>query len=779
MIQLLRNLFVHRGDVHAEMFISKGRAGFKLVEEPLTDDRLTDHIDGKVTIGTYQLGPDSTVVWGCADFDLNTVEDLENAKKLYDFVKENDYHSLLEMSGGGEFKAHVWVFSKEHVQARAMQVFMRFLCDGANVSPHEIFPKQIEITVNRPYGNLVKLPLGINLKTGERSVLLDDDFKPITDSEKIKERFQYHLDNRDTLPRLIEKETLSHEPPQSAPAGATENASEFDAFFNFVLCNELPQGISVPDRKYPKIEGINSNILKNEAIWLKQRGYDQNRMEKEIRPIFERNGWAFPDLLGWFRKAESGEIDEINAGELVLWCRTYLPELLPMLPKIDDSWKRFFKCVKVGKDRDTGNDKFSYTFVPKWLGDHILKSEYFKTVEGSKEMYHYRDGLYRNNGRERLQTLIKDLLGNKFKTHHSKETLAYIEASTMTDPKESNNNFLNFENGLFDLSKMEFCEHTPKIFSITRLPYNYDPDAKAEVFLEKLKGKVSETKVQTLQEMFGYCLLPGQRFEVAFLFYGPRRTMKSTTLFACSRMLGIENITAYALKYLNEDKFAMAYLFGKLANICPDLPASALKDVGPFMVLTGGDPVTFARKGGHPMTWFPSTKLLFSCNQIPSTSNKDLAYYRRIFPIEFSKTTPKEEIDSKMKDKILGELSGLFNWAIEGLKRILENDGFSNRPDEYEVKDVYEKNANSVDSFIYNCIDAEDDEGKITKREVYKKYTQYCRDNRLRAENITVFGTAFKNTTGCGGTTINKIPAYVGVSFKDSGGERQTSLPIQ
>ena len=84
-----------------------------------------------------------------------------------------------------------------------------------------------------------------------------------------------------------------------------------------------------------------------------------------------------------------------------------------------------------------------------------------------------------------------------------------------------------------------------------------------------------------------------------------------------------------------------------------------------------------------------------------------------------------------------------------------------------DVKDLYEKGSDSIQSFIYKEIDCEDDEGEIKKRDVYKKYKEYCKENRLNVENQIIFGRRFFAITGCGSKRIGTIPGYSGISLKN------------
>lgn len=412
-------------------------------------------------------------------------------------------------------------------------------------------------------------------------------------------------------------------------------------------------------------------------------------------------------------------------------------------------------------------EKTEGKFVAKLLGDQILNHTHIKTLKGSKRMYYYSDGVYLDNGAEKVQALCAIFLEDRYTNHYYKETLSYIQAKTFIDPNEINNDWINLENGLLNPITKEFKDHSPEVFSTIRVPIIYDSEADCSFFKQKLKEKLDEQTIIVLQEMFGYCYVPKQHFESAFLFYGPMRTMKSTTLRVLEQLLGSENVAAHSLQYLNENTFGPAYLFGLPANICADLSSNALKNTAFFMQLTGGDKITCARKNEHPISFFPSTKLIFSANHIPPTTNKDPSFYRRWIILEFKSQTSKEEIDPDIEKKFTAELPGILNWALEGQQRLLEQNKFSYWLDEGQVKDLYEKSSDSIQSYIYNEIDMEFEEGAETKRETYKQYKAYCSKEGITLENQIKFGRMFIALTGCGVGKKGSLPAYKGIAFKN------------
>jgi putative DNA primase/helicase len=401
------------------------------------------------------------------------------------------------------------------------------------------------------------------------------------------------------------------------------------------------------------------------------------------------------------------------------------------------------------KEAEPGNPLVFFNgskFVSKRLGDKILSEIKIKTIEGNDRMYFYDEGYYKEKAKEKIKTECVKCLGELYEKKHYYETVTYIQGSTYTNINEIYSKWINLKNGLLNPETKEFWK-------------------------EKLQEKTDKPTRTVLQEFFGYVFHPGQKHQKALLLHGGKRTMKSTSLNVLEKLIGKENSTAFSLQRLNEDKHAPAYLFDKPLNVCADLESRGLRDTGSFMMMTGGDKISSGKKYEHPIHFYAPTKLVFSCNDIPATTNKNLAFYRRWIILTFDKQTPETEIDKDLPETFEKELPGILNWAIEGLERLNKNNDFSYWLSDEEIKDLYEKSSDSIQSFIYNKIDIEASEGTLLKRVVYKAYKKYCKEENLRVENQIKFGKNFVALTGCGSVQEKKIPAYRGVNWRNEPSE--------
>jgi len=166
------------------------------VEQSLTTKVIHNHWQGKITIGVYQLDNDNMVKWLCFDLDPGTLENPKETAQtiiqecvLHPDPKTPRFYEkavLLEASRYPDLSFHIWVFFESLlVSAKVARWLGLKILEHANINPKqvEVFPKQTELTKDRPYGNLVKLPLGLHRKAKKWSRFLNlQSFEPLPTS---------------------------------------------------------------------------------------------------------------------------------------------------------------------------------------------------------------------------------------------------------------------------------------------------------------------------------------------------------------------------------------------------------------------------------------------------------------------------------------------------------------------------------------------------------------------------------------------------------------------
>jgi hypothetical protein len=185
--------FLNRTDVYS---VQTTRGGYIKVEEPLTRRVIAEHLRGKRTVGVYQLSQDSSVKWLCFDLDPEKLSDPSAAARAilnvcFERRLDKDgverprvwQHSvLLEASRYPDPSYHVWILFLLPAPAKVARWLGLRILELASLDPRvvEVFPKQVSVSEHSPYGNLVKLPLGLHRVERKWSRFLDfETFAPL------------------------------------------------------------------------------------------------------------------------------------------------------------------------------------------------------------------------------------------------------------------------------------------------------------------------------------------------------------------------------------------------------------------------------------------------------------------------------------------------------------------------------------------------------------------------------------------------------------------------
>jgi putative DNA primase/helicase len=383
-------------------------------------------------------------------------------------------------------------------------------------------------------------------------------------------------------------------------------------------------------------------------------------------------------------------------------------------------------------------------FKPFVLSAVLRKHNHFVTIRDNDDIYMYNEetGVYEISDayiKEKVVYYLKD----DYLEYRAKLTIDDLKVHTYTDREnfKAPLQYINVLNGVIDISELpvkKLLPHDPKYFFTWKLPVVYDPNAECPKFLKALEEILpSEVSRIQIQEMFGWCLWRDYHLQEVFMLVGDGNNGKDTLLNVLIRLLGDGNYSNVALQALCEDKFLAAELYQKFANIMSELPKNKkLKDTNIFKSLTGGASITVQRKFGQPFNFINFSKLIFGMNEVPYSYDQTFAYFRRLvlvfFTIRFG--TPGHPVDKHILEKITTpeELSGILNWALEGLQHLQENDEFTGRMTVEETREYYEQLMSPIYSFISeNITETNDPKDFIHKEYLMKEIDDYCEEKKL------------------------------------------------
>ena len=415
-------------------------------------------------------------------------------------------------------------------------------------------------------------------------------------------------------------------------------------------------------------------------------------------------------------------------------------------------------------------------FLPIVFAKDLLRNYAFKTTRdnGTVFCFNVDTGIYEAIGETVIQEEMVKILDESTRQHYYADILFYIKGLTYFDRPTEHPNKLVLNNGILNMETYQLEAFSDKEFLQIHVPVTYDPHIGCPLIQQFILEVVGEAQVPLLQEWIGYCLYAKYPIHKAMILLGPGGNGKSTLINLLDRFLGEQNKASVTLQALCSNRFAASALDGKLANLCADIPDKAVDQTGMFKMLVGADSIPAERKFKDAYTFKNIAKLMFSTNKIPQTKDDTTAYFRRWVIISCNNYFSPAKANTRILDYVCtpSEFSGLLNWALIGLKRLLEHGQFSDNRTWEQERERYLASSNSALAYIESHVEPSlEEKDRITKVDLYAAYVTYCKANDLpimrQADLTTIMRQAIpdaKEVQFRVGTERKKGWAYVTVT---------------
>ncbi|RLM47534.1 hypothetical protein DVK00_03225 [Haloarcula sp. Atlit-47R] len=409
----------------------------------------------------------------------------------------------------------------------------------------------------------------------------------------------------------------------------------------------------------------------------------------------------------------------------------------------------------------------------------LSETHHWANLEENDVLYAYGSdtGIYNPTGEEKVRELLVNNLREQYAKNEKNEILDQLRGRHTVSQEDMGGpaNHIPVRNGVLEVQThgIELKDHAPEYRFLGSVATEYDPNADCPQFREFLSDVVqSEAQRKKLQEYAGYTLMHwGLPYHKALFLVGPTASGKSTFLDTVRAVLGSDTVVSLTPQELTGERFAGAELFQSWANFRNDIPSSLIEDTGAFKEITAGDSIKAEEKFKDPFRFEPNAKHLFSANQLPDAETEDEAFYRRVLLVPFPSTVPKAERDPHLDEKLQSELSGVLNWMLEGLQRLMQQGQFTADRTPGETQRTWEKWGNTVDRFREICLEKSED-GELPKKQAYHAYHAFCEAESLPAETQHKMTRRLKSEgIADGRATVNgkQQRVFVGVQLTGKG----------
>ncbi|QPK79264.1 NTP-binding protein [Corynebacterium lizhenjunii] len=298
--------------------------------------------------------------------------------------------------------------------------------------------------------------------------------------------------------------------------------------------------------------------------------------------------------------------------------------------------------------------------------------------------------------------------------------------------------YVALRNGLFRLSTRELVDHTPALFTTYSLPFDYDPGARCDEWLAFIYDTFAHDRkgAELLQEFMGYVIAGRTDLHKALLMVGPTRAGKGVILRVMTELVGQANTGSTSLDGLGTDPGQAALIGKPLATVgdAREPSRSNGRKATEFILnVVGGDSVSIQRKYQPNWTGKLPTRFVIASNELPRFVDAAGAVANRFMAVRLVKSHLGKE-DPGLEGRLLAELPGIFNWALQGLDRLNETGRFTVPDTMADMVDGLEGLASPAKRFLQDMLEVTGNPNDIVPRSaVHRAWKTWHDDNGTRA----------------------------------------------
>lgn len=343
---------------------------------------------------------------------------------------------------------------------------------------------------------------------------------------------------------------------------------------------------------------------------------------------------------------------------------------------------------------------------------------------------------------------------------------------------------LNLENGTLDLNKLKLREHRREDHLTYCLPFDHDPDAIAphwcneylpRVFVYEDSMLTDPTLISLCQELIGYSLTPDTSLEIMIWLYGEGGNGKTLMIEILKALLGPMATSVDFQTIGLPGNYDLAKLPGKRIAFSTESERGGTIAEGYIKKIVSGETISARPIYGAPFDFHATPKVWWAMNDKPVIKSTSNSVWRRLKMLPFYREFTETEKDVSLRGKLMEELPGILNWALEGLQRLRNNHGhFTHSPAAEAFLQEYIKESNPVSQWLSErTVPAT--EPTTSAKSLYNDYAEWCKSAGRQKMSETNFGREMKRLKIIKGRTADCV-RYA--CFLRAGGEFATDLGL-
>lgn len=409
-----------------------------------------------------------------------------------------------------------------------------------------------------------------------------------------------------------------------------------------------------------------------------------------------------------------------------------------------DALSNLLDCPNVIADEDELDDG-THSLRPSKptddeLGDRVIEKWNGKYAYFYGQWYEYKAGVWKPLPSVRLDIWneLKIAKSEGIRPSDSKVSSIekYIQLMLMVDDDEIDNrlDIINLQNGVYNLETDQLEPHSQDQYMTSQLPFEYDPDAKPNVLFGFLvsafvdsEGETDGELIDLVQEAIGYSLTSNTDHRVSFWLVGESGTGKSVLINLLATLAGSSYVTI-DLDQLSQSSYQLADIAGKRVVTFTEPSARSVLADNHYKRLVSQDEILARQIFGKPFRFTPICKVWGAMNDTPRVLDRSDAVFNRVIILNMNHVVPEDKRDYRLTDKLKSELPGIFNWALEGLKRLRAKGHFTQAEQSKKAREAYKAENDTESAFAEECLEF-NPEHKVTGQYLYDTYHSWCKRN--------------------------------------------------
>lgn len=399
------------------------------------------------------------------------------------------------------------------------------------------------------------------------------------------------------------------------------------------------------------------------------------------------------------------------------------------------------------------------------IADMYIKLMGVETIHALFNWYRYKDGYWQKYPEPFIKKEIVDLLKD-LNVQHTASTgkpakftdstvrgvcnIIKYQLTVKDDLIDNYPDLINMRNGVYNVKTAALSPHDPQWYITSQLPFDYDSEAVcpmwdryiASTFVDR-DGDYDHALAMYVRQAMGYSMTYDVSENVMFWCLGSGANGKSVLVHILKKLTGDASVPL-DISGMERNKYSTVRLIGMKVAYATEADSGSIVSMdGTVKSIVDGEPITVRDVREKSQTLVSTAKIWWLMNSLPYVRDTSDGFWRRVKIIPFNRQFTKSEAIPNLRTELEDELSGIFNWCMDGLESLKEQ-GFIESRQVNELVKEERKSSNPVQEFISDTCLADKAHTEMATP-LWKAYKDWCFENGYKSKNRNNFKKEVEN----------------------------------